>query len=66
MTLDEFLVDLLILKDEGHGSKQVFYVHGSSGDVGPLSSAQVTDYIGECGPFDLKDGEEYVSIYAGN
>lgn len=54
------------LEQEGHGDKQVFYRHGSSGDCGQLSSAFIKSEVDECGPFDIEDGEEYVSIYAGN
>lgn len=66
MTLDKFIENLQRLQAEGHGSKDVYYRHGASGDCGMLSSAFITDEVGECGPFDLEDGEEYVSIYAGN
>lgn len=67
MTLDKFIENLLCLQREGHGTKKVLYRHGASGDCGELSSAYVTDHIDDsCGPFDLEDGEEYVSIYAGN
>lgn len=66
MTLNEMIHNLQKLKDEGHGNKQVFYRHGSSGDCGELSSAYVTGNVDECGPFDIEDGEEYISIYAGS
>jgi hypothetical protein len=66
MTLDNFIAQLVKLQQEGHGSKQVFYRHGASGDCGELSTAFVTDETDECGPFDIEDGEEYISIYAGN
>lgn len=65
-TLNKFITDLQKLQADGHGEKQVFYRHGSSGDCGNLGSAHVTSTVDECGPFDLGDGEEYVSIYAGN
>lgn len=66
MTLNDFMQKLYDLQQEGHGEKQVFYRHGSSGDCGLLSSAHVTSAVDECGPFDLADNEEYISIYAGN
>jgi hypothetical protein len=66
MTLDKFVANLLKLQAEGHGAKEVFYCHGASGDCGELSSAYVTDHVGDAGPFDLEDGQEYISIYAGN
>lgn len=66
MKLNEFVTKLQKLVDEGHGDKQVMYRHGSSGDCGELSSTYVTDEVNDCGPFDLEDGEEYISIYAGN
>jgi len=67
MTLDKFIQNLQNLQAEGHGDKEVFYRHGASGDCGPLSSACITDEVDDsCGPFDLEDGEMYVSIYAGN
>lgn len=66
MQLSKFIQQLQKLEAEGHGDKQVFYIHGASGDCGKLSTAFVTDRVGECGPFDIEDGEEYISIYAGN
>ncbi len=67
MTLDKFIENLQKLQADGHGSKNVYYCHGSSGDCGLLSSAFISDEVDDsCGPFDLEDGEEYVSIYAGN
>ncbi len=66
MTLTKFIENLQKLQAEGHGDKQVFYRHGASGDCGQLSSAYISDEVSECGPFDLDDGQEYVSIYAGN
>ena len=67
MTLNRFIEQLQKLQAEGHGTKQVFYRHGVSGDCGPLSSARVSDEVNdECGPFDLDEGEEYISIYAGH
>jgi hypothetical protein len=69
MTLNEFIAQLRDLRDtvDGAGNMQVFYRHGASGDCGELSSACITDEVDDqCGPFDLKRGEEYVSIYAGN
>ena len=67
MKLNKFIEQLQKLQTEGHGDKEVFYRHGASGDCGKLSSAFITDEVdGDCGPFDLDEGEEYVSIYAGN
>lgn len=66
MKLTEFIKQLQELEAQGHGDLEVFYRHGASGDCGELSSAHVTDRIDECGPFDIEDGEQYVSIYAGN
>jgi hypothetical protein len=66
MTLDKFIQQLQKLQSEGHGDKEVFYRHGASGDCGNLSSARISDEVGECGPFDLDEGQEYISIYAGN
>jgi len=57
---------LTLLEAEGHGNKTVYYRHGASSDCGLLSSAHITSSVDDCGPFDLKPGEEYVSIYAGN
>jgi hypothetical protein len=67
MKLNKFIEQLQKLQSEGHGELEVFYRHGASGDCGKLSSAHVTDIVeDECGPFDLEDGEHYISIYAGN
>jgi hypothetical protein len=66
MKLKDFIANLQKLEAEGHGDKEVFYRHGASGDCGELSSAFISDEVGDCGPFDLDEGQEYVSIYAGN
>ena len=67
MKLKDFIANLQKLEAEGHGDKEVFYRHGASGDCGQLSSAYISDEVdGDCGPFDLDEGQEYVSIYAGN
>ena len=66
MTLSKLIKQLQELESEGHGDKKVFYSHGSSGDTGPVGSAHITDYVGDCGPFDLEPGQEYVSLYVGN
>lgn len=66
MKLSKFIEQLQKLEQAGHGDKEVFYRHGASGDCGELSSAFVTDRVDDCGPFDLEDGEQYISIYAGN
>ena len=66
MKLTEFIDQLVKLQADGHGDKEVFYRHGASGDCGKLSSSFVTDEVSyECGPFDLDEGQEYISIYAG-
>lgn len=66
MRLNQFIAQLQELQAQGHGSKEVYYRHGASGECGLLSSARVTDQIDDCGPFDLDDGDQYISIYAGN
>jgi hypothetical protein len=66
MKLSKFIKQLQELEAQGHGDLEVFYRHGASGDCGQLSSARVTDAVEDTGPFDLEDGELYVSIYAGN
>ena len=66
MKLNQFIIQLQKLQLQGHGDLEVFYRHGASGDCGPLACAQVTDEVDDCGPFDLEDGETYISIYAGN
>lgn len=67
MKLSQFIKNLQKLESEGHGDLEVFYRHGASGDCGQLASAHITDRVDECGPFDyIEEGEQYVSIYAGN
>ncbi len=66
MTLNEIIKSFQQLAAQGHGEKQVFAVHGASGDVNELHTGHVTDYVGDCGPFDLEPGEEYISVYIGN
>ena len=65
MKLKDFTTMLLKLEKQ-YGQCQVFYRHGASGDCGELSSAEVTSLVDEQGPFDLAEGEFYISIYAGN
>jgi hypothetical protein len=66
MKLKDFIAQLQKLEQEGHGEKQVFYRRSSSGDCGELNSAHITDHLEDTGPFDLEEGEEYVSVSAGN
>jgi hypothetical protein len=66
MILSKFIAQLQTLEAQGHGDKYVFYRHGASGDCGELASARISDEVNDCGPFDLDDGAEYISIYAGN
>ena len=66
MQLKDFVKNLQKLVDQGHGELEVYYSHGSSGDCGELSSAHITDRVTDCGPFDLEEGEKYISVYAGN
>ena len=66
MKLKDFIADLQKLQAQGHGDKEVFYRHSASGDCGQLRSARISNEVSECGPFDLDNGQEYVSIYAGN
>ncbi|RWB08818.1 MAG: hypothetical protein EOQ39_18605 [Mesorhizobium sp.] len=66
MTLQQLINKLLLVAAEGHGDRKVFYRHGASGDCGEVGNAHVTDRIDECGPFDLDEGEKYVSLYVGN
>lgn len=66
MKLSAFILQLQKLEQEGHGDLDVFYRHGASGDCGELGSMHVTSRVDDCGPFDLEDGQNYVSIYAGN
>ena len=68
MKLNDFIAQLVQLR-ESHpeaGDMEVLYRHGASGDCGPLSSARVTQEQTDEGPFDIKPGTNYISIYAGN
>ena len=65
MTLNQFIEYLLKLQPE-HGTKKVFTRHGASGDCNEMGTPHITNYVGDCGPFDLEEGEEYVSVYIGN
>ena len=66
MTLDKFIENLSKHQKNGFGGCTVFYRHGASGDCGELGSAYISSETNECGPFDLAEDEQYVSIYAGN
>lgn len=64
-TLSVLIQELQELETKGYGDKKIFYSHSSSGDTGNINGAYVTDYVGEAGPFDLDDGEEYISLSVG-
>ena len=66
MKLSQFINQLQQLESQGHGDLLVMYRHGASGDCGELSSAHVSDRVDDCGPFDLDEGQQYISVYAGN
>ena len=66
MTLNKFIENLVKLQAQGHGDLEVFYRHGASGDCCELRGAHVTDEIEDTGPFDLEEGQNYISVYAGN
>lgn len=66
MTLDELHKKVAKLVREGHGSKQVFGCHSASGSADEVNSVYTSDYVGDCGPFNLKPGEEYVAISVGD
>jgi hypothetical protein len=66
MKLSAFIKQLVELEAQGHGESPVYYRHGASGDCGPLSTPFATDERDDQGPFDLKKGESYISVYAGN
>lgn len=67
-TLRQHIDDLIDLEqaDPANENMKVYAAHGSSGATDEVGSAFVSDYIGEAGPFDLSDGEKYISIYIGN
>lgn len=65
MTLNELALKILEQLEKGHGDKQVFYRHSSSGDCGNVNSLYVTDSVSDEGPFDLEEGTEYVAISIG-
>lgn len=66
MRLRHFVDNLQKLVDQGYGDLEVYYRHGASGDCGQLSSARVTDHVDDCGPYDMEEVKDYISIYAGN
>ncbi|MCK9369214.1 hypothetical protein M0R04_04685 [Candidatus Dojkabacteria bacterium] len=66
MKLSAFIKTLQKLEAEGHGDLQVFTVEGASGCVSEVGNPSINDEVGVSGPFDLEDGEKYVSIYVGN
>lgn len=66
MKLNELIKQLRKLQDEGKGNLQVFARHGSTGSCYPFGSSHVTGLVDELGPFGLKKGEEYISVYVGH
>lgn len=65
MKLSAFITALRKLEAE-YGDLEVFTTHGASGAVDEVGSPCVTDDVGDAGPFDLPEGQLYVSIYTGN
>ena len=66
MTLNQHIENVVRLRDAGHGEKQIFARHGTSGAVDEVGNAHLSNLVGESGPFDLQPGEAYVSLYIGN
>lgn len=67
MKLKDFTKMLLELESQGsNANMQVYTRHGASGDCNLAWSAHVTNRVDDCGPFDLSEGEFYVSISIGN
>jgi len=67
MTLSELIERLQTLRESADardlGDPEVFFRHVDSGDCRPVGTAHVTNYVENTGPFDLPDGEHYVSLY---
>ena len=72
MRLNEFVERLQKLNDAGYGGCFVYAVHGASGDCLELSTPFVRTLEMEGGPEgmgpydDVKVGEAYIEVYAGN
>lgn len=66
MKLNELGQKIQKLIEEGHGEKQVFTRQLSSGDCNTVSSIRISDEFDDCGPFDIEEGTEYVSISVGH
>jgi hypothetical protein len=64
--LKDLVINLNELVAEGHGDMRVFAIHGASGDVNEVRYGHISNYVGECGPFDLAPNEQYISVYIGN
>ena len=65
MTLSNFIKELQKLEEQGHGDKQMFTTHSASGCTSELNYPRVSNYVGECGPYDLAPGEYYVDVCNG-
>ncbi|QIG76153.1 hypothetical protein EVC24_132 [Rhizobium phage RHph_I4] len=67
-TVREHLASMLRLVENNPAAAdmKLFARHGASGDCNEIGSPQITDRVDDCGPFDLEDGEKYVSVYVGN
>ena len=66
MNLNELIRRLTKLSDDGYGDAKVFAIHGASGACDEVGPPRVSDTVGNSGPFDLEEGEEYISVYIGN
>lgn len=65
MTVNELLERLEQLQSWGYGNTEIYYRHSSSGDCGTVNGAHITNTVDECGPFELDEGEDYVSLSVG-
>jgi len=61
MKLNKLIIELQKLQEKGYGDLAVFGTHGASGSVFEAEGVQVTDYQGECGPFDVEG--DYINLY---
>ena len=66
MTVSELIIHLKKFEAIGYGGALIYYRHGASGDCGPVGTPHVTTRVDDQGPFDLREGEEYMSLYVGH
>lgn len=65
VTVNTLLRELMNLDEQGYGGTKIFAIHNTSGAADEIWSLYPSTHVGEAGPFDLEDDEEYIALTIG-